>query len=43
MIQFPIGKKGTKTYVKAYVAVDDLVWHQWEGRPMILWRFDAPE
>ena len=25
----------------AYVAEDGLVWHQWEGRPLVLWRLDA--
>ena len=25
-----------------YVAEDGLIWHQWEGRPMVLWRLDAP-
>jgi hypothetical protein len=26
----------------AYVAEDDLVGHQWEERPLVLWRFYAP-
>ena len=25
----------------AYVAEDDLVGHQWEERPLVLWRFYA--
>jgi hypothetical protein len=25
-----------------YVAEDGLVWHQWEGRPLLLWRLNAP-
>jgi hypothetical protein len=25
-----------------YVAEDDLISHQWEGRPLVLWRLDAP-
>jgi len=25
-----------------YVAEDGLTWHQWEGRPLVLWRFDTP-
>ena len=25
-----------------YVAEDGLIWHQWEERPLVLWRFDAP-
>jgi hypothetical protein len=24
------------------VAEDCLIWHQWEGRHLALWRFDAP-
>lgn len=26
----------------AYVVEDCLTWYQWEGRPLVLWRFDAP-
>jgi hypothetical protein len=26
----------------AYVAEEGLVRHQWEGRPLVLWRPDAP-
>jgi hypothetical protein len=26
-----------------YVAKDGLIWHQWEGRCLVLWRLDAPE
>jgi len=26
----------------AYVAEDGLVWHQWKGMPLELWRLDAP-
>jgi hypothetical protein len=26
----------------AYVPEDCLIWHQWDGRPLVLWRFDAP-
>jgi hypothetical protein len=26
-----------------YVAEDDLIWHQWEGKLLVLWRLDAPE
>ena len=26
----------------AYVAEDCFIWHQWEERPLVLWRFDAP-
>jgi hypothetical protein len=25
----------------AYVAEDGLIWHQWEGKPLVLWRIDA--
>jgi hypothetical protein len=25
----------------AYVAEGGLIWHQWEGRPLVLWRRDA--
>ena len=25
----------------AYVAEDGLIWYQWEGRPLVLWGFDA--
>jgi hypothetical protein len=25
-----------------YVAEDGLVWHQWEGRPLVLGKLDAP-
>ena len=25
-----------------YVAEDYLIWHQWEGRPLVLWRLDVP-
>jgi hypothetical protein len=25
-----------------YVAEDCLIWHQWEGRSLVLWRLDAP-
>jgi hypothetical protein len=26
-----------------YVAEDCLIWHQWEGKFLILWRLDGPE
>ena len=26
----------------AYVSEESLIWHQWKGRPLVLWRFDAP-
>jgi hypothetical protein len=26
-----------------YIAEDSLIWHQWEGRRLVLWRLDAPE
>jgi hypothetical protein len=26
----------------AYVAEDYLICHQWEGRPLVLWRLNAP-
>ena len=26
----------------AYLAEDCLIWHQWEGRPLVLWKLDAP-
>ena len=26
-----------------YVAEDSLIWHQWEGEVLVLWRLDAPE
>jgi len=26
----------------AHVAEGSLIWHQWEGRPLVLWRVDAP-
>jgi hypothetical protein len=26
-----------------YVAEDCLSWHQWEGKPLVLWRLDALE
>jgi hypothetical protein len=29
-------------YLDTYVAEDGLIWHQWEGRPLVLWRLDAP-
>jgi hypothetical protein len=25
-----------------YVQEDGLIWHQWEGKSLVLWRFDAP-
>lgn len=25
-----------------YVAEDYLIWYQWERRPVVLWRLDAP-
>jgi hypothetical protein len=25
-----------------YVAEDGLIWHQWDGRPLVLWRLDDP-
>jgi hypothetical protein len=25
-----------------YVAEDELIWHQWEGRPLVQWRLNAP-
>jgi hypothetical protein len=25
-----------------YIAEDSLIWHKWEGRPLVLWRLDAP-
>ena len=24
------------------VAEDSFIWHQWKGRPLVLWRFDVP-
>ena len=27
---------------EGYVAEDDLIWHHWEGRPLVLWRLDDP-
>jgi hypothetical protein len=26
-----------------YETEDSLIWHQWEGRCLFLWRLDAPE
>jgi hypothetical protein len=26
----------------ARVAEDFLIWHQWEGMPLVLWRLSAP-
>ena len=26
-----------------YVAEDGLIWHQWEGRRLVLWKLDTPE
>jgi hypothetical protein len=26
----------------AYLAEDWLVWHQWDGRPLVLWRLADP-
>ena len=26
----------------SYIAEDGLIWHQWEGRPLVLWKLDAP-
>jgi hypothetical protein len=26
-----------------YVAEEYLIWHQWEGMYLVLWRLDAPE
>jgi hypothetical protein len=32
---------GTRSPTKAgYVAEDCLIWHQWEGSPLVLWRLD---
>jgi hypothetical protein len=25
-----------------YVAEEDIIWHQWEGRPFVLQSLDAP-
>jgi hypothetical protein len=25
-----------------YVAEDGLIWHHWEGSPLVLWRLDDP-
>ena len=46
--QLPGTKPPTKEYMEgsmapaAYVTESCLIWHQWEGRPLVLWRFDAP-
>jgi hypothetical protein len=48
--EFPGTKPATKVYTNmegpmapaTYEAEDDLVGHQWEERPLVLWRFDAP-
>ena len=26
-----------------YIAEDNLTWHQWEERCLVLWKLDAPE
>jgi hypothetical protein len=26
-----------------YVVEDCLIWHQWEGRYLVLWKLDVPE
>jgi hypothetical protein len=26
----------------AYVEEDGLIWHQWEGRPLVMWKLDDP-
>ena len=49
LLEFP----GTKPPIKelhmdelmapaAYVTEECLIWHQQEGRPLVLWRLDAP-
>jgi hypothetical protein len=42
----PVTKPSTKELVGSivpatYVAEDGLIWYQWEGWPLVLWRFDA--
>jgi hypothetical protein len=27
--------------IATYVAEDCLIWNQWEGRPLVLWKLDA--
>jgi hypothetical protein len=27
----------------AYIAEDCLIWQHWEGRPLVLWKLNAPE
>ena len=34
--------KETDIAPAAYVAEDGLVWHQWEGKALVLCRLDAP-
>jgi hypothetical protein len=31
-----------ESYMSAYVAKNGLIWHQWEGRPLVLWRLNTP-
>ena len=40
----PPTKKYTWRYPMAPVVdvADCLIWHQWEWRPLVLWRLDAP-
>ena len=26
-----------------YVTEDYFIWDQWQGRPLVLWRLDAPD
>jgi hypothetical protein len=34
-------KSGSMAFT-IYAAEDCLIWHQWEGRPLVLWRLVAP-
>ena len=48
-LERPRAKPPTKEYTwrgsmapDTYVAEDDRIWHQWEEKPLVLWRLDTP-
>jgi hypothetical protein len=38
----PKNTQGVPMAPVGYVAEDCLIWHHWEGSPLVLWRLDAP-
>ena len=38
----PKSTEGVPMVATGYVAEDCLIWHHWEGSPLVLWKLDDP-